>query len=1013
MSIQAIHQYHNAIHKIYLHSRQTHEQAIKDEFKKLLNHYCEKRNLLVVSEINIKNKKGNAIRPDGIVKNILNLDCGYWESKANVDLDKEIDLKINAGYPLNNTLFQDNKTTVLYQDNKLLSKVSIEDVHELDKLLSQFVNYESKEFTEFNEAINAFKKDLPTILTALRDMIVLQENINPDFIQSRQDFLTICKASINPDIKIIDINEMLLQHILTEEIFVSIFSDAQFFRDNNIAKELYKVESTFFNGTTKHNTLSGIQHYYALIKSRAANIPDHHDKQRFLKIIYENFYKAYNPKAADKLGIVYTPHEIVKFQIESVEYLLGEHFKKSLNSKDIKILDPCTGTGTYICELIEYLSPLHLADKYKNDIFANELSLLPYYIANLNIEYTYQQKMKEYVNFNHICWVDTLDNTGFELKGTNTDLFGITLENTQRIKEQNSHKISVILGNPPYNAKQENYNQQNANRPYKAIDDRIKETYAEYGTAQNKNQVYDMYLKFFRWASDRINTEKGIIAFITNRSYLDATAFDGVRLVMQKEFNTIYCVDLGGDITNKQDKSLLTGNVFGIKTGVAIVFLVKNNKTGCNLYYHKLSDKLNKEEKLNYLYDTKIEDIEFDKIIPDDKNNWISQSDNDFDSLSLLSLIDKEVKASKGEQAIFRLFSNGIKTQRDEWVYDFDKNNLKNKMQFFVKIYKLTLKDENFKEKHLIKWDRELDIYLGRKINKKFEEKKIIKSLYRPFVKQIFYFDKNFNGMIYQWNKLIGENQKLIGFISGISKPFSTLALNNISDLNVLSPAAGGTQCLPLYVYDTEGKQHDNITDWALNEFKSYYEKSPLPPFNKGGITKLDIFHYVYAVLHNPAYREKYELNLKREFPRIPYYENFAQWADWGKQLMDLHLNYEMVKQFPLERHDLNPPESPFIKGGLKAKLKADKENGLIILDDNTYLSGVPLQAWDYKLGNRSALEWILDQYKEKKPKDPTIAEKFSVYRFADYKEQVIDLLMKVCTVSVETVAIIDAMKTV
>ncbi|MEY4767609.1 MAG: hypothetical protein RL637_248, partial [Pseudomonadota bacterium] len=240
-----------------------------------------------------------------------------------------------------------------------------------------------------------------------------------------------------------------------------------------------------------------------------------------------------------------------------------------------------------------------------------------------------------------------------------------------------------------------------------------------------------------------------------------------------------------------------------------------------------------------------------------------------------------------------------------------------------------------------------------------------------------------------------GDN-KFISFISGISKPFSTLSLNHVADLNVLSPAAGGTQCLPLYVYDKDGNRHDNITDWALNAFKTHYNAE---------INKTDLFHYVYAVLHNPHYRTKYELNLKRDFPRIPFYENFAQWAAWGKKLMDLHLNYETAEKYPLQRHDNNAAKIP------KAKLKADKANGLILIDDNTTLSNIPLSAFDYKLGNRSALEWILDQYKEKKPKDPTIAEQFNSYRFADYKEFVIDLLSRVCTVSVETVAIIENMK--
>ncbi|MCX7066168.1 MAG: N-6 DNA methylase [Methylococcales bacterium] len=574
MTIQAINQYHNAIHKIYQYSGQSHEQAIKNEFQKLINHYCEKRNLLIVSEINIKNKQGVLIRPDGIIKNNLRLDCGYWESKANVDLDKEVINKINAGYPLTNTLFQDDKQAILYQNDQLYLKSSLNDERELDKLLTQFVSYESKEIKEFTAAIEQFKQDLPHILHALREMISLQEKNNKAFLNSRYDFLIICQHSINPEIALSDVNEMLLQHILTEEIFTSIFSDSQFHRENNIAKELYKVELTFFNGTTKRNTLAVIQHYYTVIKLRAAAIADHHDKQVFLKVIYENFYKAYNPKAADRLGIVYTPHEIVKFQIESVDFLLEKHFNKSLADEGIKILDPCTGTGTYLCDLIDYLPAHRLAYKYKHDLFANELGLLSYYIANLNIEYTYQQKMGQYEEFNHICWVDTLDNTGFGLKGSNTDLFGLSVENTERIREQNSHKISVIMGNPPYNAKQENYNLQNANRFYKAIDSRIKNSYIKYGTAQNQIVIYDMYTRFLRWASDRLQ-DKGIISFIINRSFIDSRTFDGFRKCLAEEFDFVYIVDTQSDVRKNPKISGTKHNVFGIQTGVAVLFLVK------------------------------------------------------------------------------------------------------------------------------------------------------------------------------------------------------------------------------------------------------------------------------------------------------------------------------------------------------------------------------------------------------------------------------------------------------
>ena len=1041
MSIQAIHHYHNQIHKIFQYSGANHEQAIKDEFKKLINVYCEKQNLLLVSEISepiIDSNNNKRIEPDGIVFDWTQSKRGYWESKANVDLEKEITKKINTGYSLENIIFQDDKTAILYRNGQRFLTAELKQEHDLDKLLTEFVNYESKETKEFLAAIEQFKINLPEILEKLRNMIIEQQK-NSKFVHARANFLEICQNSINPEVTIDGINEILIQHILTEEIFISVFSNSQFHQENNIARELYKLENTFFTGKTKRDTLESIKSYYAVIKNRAGTV-SHKHRQQFLKAIYENFYKIYNPKIADKQGIVYTPDEIVKFQIESVDYLLQKHFKKTLADEGIKILDPCTGTGTYICDLIEYLPPHRLNYKYQHDIFANELGLLSYYIANLNIEYTYQQKMGGYEEFNNICWVDTLDNTGFGLKGTNMDLFGFSVENTERIKKQNSEKISVIIGNPPYNAKQENYNQQNANRLYKEIDSRIKETYIKHGTAQNQIVVYDMYTRFYRWASDRINEEQGVIAFITNNSFINSRAFDGFRKCITEEFDFIYIIDLGGNIRELSGKDGIFLNeehtIFGVAAavGIALIFLVKTKtKQLSKLYYiHPCDIRATRKEKLDYLKNHNFEKIDFDLIIPDKNNNWINQTDNDFDDL--ISLIDKDVKSGKGEQAIFKLFSRGLESNRQEWVYDFNKDELIKKINFITDSYNKQLNNNYLELDNSIKWSRELKRRLDEKIKIIFDEHKIVKSYLRPFIEQWLYLDKDLNSYVYSWIEFSKDNtNKSIGFISGISKPFSTLALNKVSDLNFLSPAAGGTQCLPLYVYDKDGKPHDNITDWALNQFNAYYKIPPNPPLKRGelintvspfekeeavnivspfekgglrGISKQDIFHYVYAVLHNPAYRKKYEQNLKREFPRIPFYNDFFQWAEYGKQLMELHINYETLEKYPLQRHDNATVKLP------KAKLKADKENGLIILDDNTYLSGIPSEAWQYKLGNRSALEWILDQYKEKKPKDSTIAEKFNSYKFADYKEQVIDLLMRVCTVSIKTVDIVNALNT-
>ncbi len=1037
MSIQAIHQYHNEIEEVKDFSGETKEQSIKISFLNLLNDYCRKRNLLTVSEVSIKNKKGETIRPDGIIKNRSRFNCGYWESKANVNLEKEIELKINSGYPLSNTLFQDTQFAILYQNEQFVLKVSTEDYPEFDKLLDQFVSYEIKEIKEFNAEVENFKNNLPDILKELNRMIKEQEANNKDFISSQQNFFKICQNSINKNITLFDINEMLIQHILTEEIFISIFNDAQFHHENNIAKELYKVGSTFFKGSVKRDTLDKVKKYYSVIKLLAAAIDNHHDKQVFLKTIYEDFYKAYNPDKADTMGIVYTPSEIIKFQLESVDTLLENHFKKTLSNREVKILDPCTGTGSYICDLIDHLPKKDLEYKFKNEIFANELGLLPYYIANLNIEYTYRQRMGNYIEFEHICWTDTLDNTGY-LKEVNMDLFGLGdafIENTERIKKQNEQKISVIIGNPPYNANQKNENDNNKNRDYYldskkktgGIDGRISDTYIKESNAQ-KTKLYDPYARFYRWASDRISQEQGIISFVTNNSFIESKTFDGFRKCVAREFDFIYVINLGGDMRKNTDSN---DNVFGITIGVALLFLVKTNNNPIKkskLFYYRFPNCESREDKLRLLKDSTFENLEseFDRIIPDEKGNWINQTDNDFNLL--IPVCSKDVKLGRSQNAIFCLYSNGVSTNRDDWVYDFSKVSLTKKMQFFFKEYNnevtrwkkwkkensyTDIKDESnpvvddfLHARNLIKWSKMLKRDKLRKHKKgKFDKNDIIVCFYRAFVKSYIY-----NGYIPidvkgEFNKILSSDNKMITTMGdSTDKPFFVLAINLLADLNFVSPASGGTRCLPLYVYDTKGERHDNITDWALNQFKTHYAK--LPGFkNLEGLTKLDIFHYVYAVLHNPEYRKKYELNLKREFPRIPYYENFAQWSQWGKQLMDLHLNYETIEQYPLKRHDLDKAKIP------QVKLKADKENGFIILDDNTHLSGVPNQVWEYKLGNRSALEWILDQYKEKKPKDATIAEMFNTYRFADYKEQVIDLLMRICTVSVETMNIVEAMK--
>jgi len=995
MSRLLISQYQAEVEKIVQYGGSRKETSIRVAFQNLLNDYCKARDFLLIPELDYRTKSGKVVYPDGTVKDALRLDWGYWESKDQYDnLDEEIEKKLAKGYPNDNILFEDSQTAVLIQGGEERLRVSMRDDEALDGIINAFINYVRPEVEDFREAIASFKEDLPTILEALRGLIALQSETNRNFVTARDNFLEICRKSINPEISLEDVREMIIQHILTEDIFINIFNESQFHRENNIARELQGVIETFFTGNTKRNTLGTIERYYAVIRRTAANIYNHHEKQKFLKAIYENFYKAYNPKAADRLGIVYTPNEIVRFMIESVDYLVHKHFGKLLADPGVEILDPATGTGTFVTELIEYLPKDKLRYKYKHEMHCNEVAILPYYIANLNIEFTYKQKMGEYEEFEHICFVDTLDHASSNIK--QMDLFAMSVENTQRIHNQNDRNISVIIGNPPYNAKQENFNQGNANRSYEAIDKCIKYSYVKEGKAQNQIVVYDMYTRFIRWASDRLN-KNGIIAFITNSSFIDALAYDGFRKVVENEFSEIYIIDLGGNVRKNPKLSGTTHNVFGIQTGVAISLMVKreSNNLPCQILYTRRPELDTAAQKLEFLSSTKLNQLDFEHIIPDKKHNWLNQSDNDFNQL--LPLIDKDVKSGKSEKAVFKLFSLGIDTHRDAWVYDVSQNALQQKIKYFIMVYERTLKDENYAERMTIKWDSELTQYLIERVLKKFEPQKIVRSLYRPYTKQFFYFDKHFNFRTFQWFKIFEEGdlkQKYIAFVTlGNSKPFHCLSSSSIIDLHL----TGDSQCLPLYYYEKEGNRIDNITDWGLQQFQKHY--------NDKTITKLHIFHYTYAVLHYPEYRSKYELNLKREFPRLPFYDNFSQWVEWGSKLMELHINYETVAPYPLTRIDTNNNLKP------KTKLKADREKNSINLDDITFLQDIPKIAWEYKLGNRSALEWILDQYKEKKPKDQTIAERFNNYRFADYKETVIDLLQRVCTVSVETMKIIEAMR--
>ena len=804
-----------------------------------------------------------------------------------------------------------------------------------------------------------------------------------------------------------DVREMLLQHILTKDIFLRVFDEDQFHRENNVAQRLDTLEQTFFTGDLRRNAIDRLRAYYGAIGRAADEIADYSEKQQFIKGIYEDFYKAYNPAAADRLGVVYTPNEVVDFIIRGVDSLLQWHFGRRLADDNVQILDPATGTGTFITNLIKYLPPERLEYKYLNEMHANEIAILPYYIANLNIEYSYKVSTGYYREFPNLCLVDTLNRQGatggaIQPQGT-FNLGALSEENRIRVQEQNEKSISVIVGNPPYNDSQSNWNEFNHNRQYPEIDKRIRDTYVAESTAQ-KTHRYDMYKRFIRWASDRL-ADDGIIGFITDRAYIDARQDDGFRQVAAQEFTDIYILDLGSDVRRNPRISGTAHNVLGIQTGVAIGFFVRDKaKLGeCSIQYAAREDIETARDKLAYLRETNMGGIGFEDITPDKKGNWLNQSNTDFESLMPLAVRrTKSSRDANDEQAVFNLVTNAVKSNRDDWVYDFDARNLRAKALFFADTYNGLL-DKNIEPYDpAIKWSEGLRALFQRGQRIEYDEHRLIPSLYRPFVKKHYLADAVMSDRLTRNHyEMFGPDLKqpnrVINFcVNG--KDFYVLATDKVADFHL----TGDTQCLPLYRYTKDGERVSNITDWAMREwgerYRNYHEF-----FGGSGASAEDVFAYVYGLLHDPAYRHYYRAELLWESPRLPLYHDVDLWLATGRELLDLHLGFESAEPYGLERRDQSSAASKVI-------LRADKERGIITLDDKTALMGVPPDAWRYRLGSRSALEWVLDQYKERKPKDQTIATKFNTYRFADHNEQVIDLLQRVCTVSVKTMDLVDSM---
>ncbi|MDB4075702.1 N-6 DNA methylase [Crocinitomicaceae bacterium] len=999
-----IDRYRNKINEIVEFGGSLNETSIRRSFIDLVNDFAKDKNLMLIEELYFKTPKGNTVYPDGTLKDRFRLSLGYYEAKdSKDDLEAEIEDKKKKNYPLSNTIFENSIDAVLFQNNKRAMSIKMKDDKALLKMLKSFVNFEREEIKEFHQAIEEFKNEIPKLSQWCKDEIEAARHSNEVFNDGVFKLRSQLRKEVNPDFLVEDIHEVIVQHILTNRLFKAIFSEVDFHSENNIASQIENVVKAFFTKEKKKEFDDKNKHIYAALERTAVSIQDHHEKQDFLKTLYEEFYKSYNPKEADKLGVVYTPNRIVNFMIKATDNLLFKHFNTGLAENDVNILDPATGTGTFIADIIDYLPPEKLKNKYARQLFANEVAILPYYVATLNIEYTYWQKMKEYIEFPNICFIDTLDNAEYksnigtrgQKKGQYNMLDSLSEENSRRMAEQNNAKISVVIGNPPYNANQKNFNDQNANRTYPKIDARIKETYKKHSKA-TKLKLEDMYARFYRWAMDRVDEkEGGIIAFITNRSFIDKTGYDGFRKIVSKEFDYVYIIDTKSDVRDNNKLSGTKHNVFGIQTGVAVMFLVKQPKdkqAKAIINYHALVDDMIKEEKLSFFKNNEINHIEWDRIYPDKNSNWINTGEDDFEKM--IPVVSKK----KTDNTIFNFYSLGVSTNRDDWVYDLSKDTLERKMQYFSEWYQKSVESNSQSLK--IKWSENMTKYYDNRDKIPYVDDAITEMIYRPFIKKNFYkvfklSDRLTANHYNMFGKELTKPNKVFHF-SGIghNKTFTSLAYKSLFSLDAVEKG----QSVPYSLYTDDGEEIENVSDWALNKFRKGYKDKD--------ISKESIFYYVLGALHSPAYREKYKDNLKLEFPRIAMNKDFWKWSNWGKDLFNLQANYEGAELFNIkEVHQESNVKS------LKTIFKVDRVNGSIKLDERTTLTGIPPEAFEYQLGIRSAIDWILDQYKVKKIKDETITAMFNDYKYVNYKDEIIELIKKVTTVSIKSLAIMNEMK--
>lgn len=848
-------------------------------------------------------------------------------------------------------------------------------------------------------------------------------------------FLKGLQQNINPSVDEEQAIEMIAQHMITRPVFDALFERYRFVENNAVSRSMQKMLDLLEKEELDRDT-EALANFYEDVRKNVGDIDNLEGKQSIIKTLYEKFFKGAFPKTVAKLGIVYTPVECVDFIIRSVNDILKSDFGCTLSDENVNILDPFVGTGTFITRLLQsgLIKPEDLERKYRQEIFCNEIVLLAYYIADVNIESVFHELMnrEKYLSYDGICLTDTFQISEHEEGKIDNSWFPENSANVDKLKKL---PIQVIIGNPPYNAKQKNANDNSQSQKYEHLDARVAETYSIHTNSTNKNSVYDSCIKAFRWASDKIlsNNEGGVLAFITNGKWIDDTAREGFRKSIEKEFSKIYVLNLrgnqytGGELSRREG-----GKIFGSgsRTPISITILVKKpnqaQDTKATIYYHDIGDYLSREQKLALVRKFKSVDskaLKWQLIHPNEKGDWLNQRDGSFDEFIGMT---PEKKFKTSSQSWFILNSRGNETGRDTWVYNYSQKALNNHINIIVNEYNKNVgcksKDELNYDETKISWTSSLisKVLKGQSIH---NENIFADAVYRPFCKMRTYRGEDLIHRYGQFREIFPtpDSKNVVICVSGIggTKESSTFVTNHIPDLNILD---AGTQCFPLYWYEkkeslqlslfdeepqAEYVRRDGISNWILNEVRTRLKIK--------SIDKEMIFYYIYGFLHSPVYRSTFEADLKKSLPRIPIIEDVDAFNDFyqaGKALAKLHLGYENVPAYKgLEIEETYHGKDVYERYAVSPKMRFPKKDkkDTIIYNDYITIRHIPAEAYDYIVNGKSAIEWLMERYAITTDKKSGIKNDPNDWsREHDNPRYIFDLVCSIINVSLKTMEIVS-----